>query len=113
MKRLPLIILAAALLPSLAIIWSRLDQRSERAADADLLMLIHDYHQSSGEGITRSVVDLRGWLAAHGSHSLAPILKKGFWWYDHDAQPATQGFRSGQLETHLQLSRAMISHAKP
>ncbi len=113
LARLSLLLIAAAVLPSLAVLWARLDQRSERAADAALVMLIHDYDQHAGRDTSRPVEELRAWLAAHGSHPLAPILKKGFWWQDHDAQPATQGFRAGQLETHLQLAQKMITHTKP
>jgi hypothetical protein len=72
LARLQLIIITASLLPTLAIVWSRYDQRSERAADAALAAALA---QRSAPFLA-SPDDCNEWLIKHPRHPLAPELRR-------------------------------------
>jgi hypothetical protein len=72
MKRLHLIIVTAALLPSLAVVWSRYDERSERAADAALACAL----AQRSALFMPSKYECEEWLEHHGNHPLAAELRR-------------------------------------
>jgi hypothetical protein len=72
---LRLYILAAALLPTLAVIWSRLDARYASAERVQTVRLIAALHHQSSIGLQASH-DLTKWLEANPRHTLAPDARE-------------------------------------
>lgn len=112
MKRLCLVTVISALLPVIALVVFRQSLRDERQADAALLMAISDMSlgiQARGSVDNLYLDDLRQWLAANSSHPLACIIREGLKDYDHDREPRTQDYRSGELQRRLDDARAMLT----
>lgn len=69
-RNLALIIVLSSLLPAIAVIWSRMDQRDDQAARAELAAALNYDHNSPHPH------DCAEWLARHGSHPLAPMVRR-------------------------------------
>lgn len=70
--RLHLIITIAGFMPAMSIVWHRIDERAERAADAELAVALAALHDPS----QRSPDACNAWLRAHSSHPLADQVRR-------------------------------------